>query len=101
MIRRSTMQKKVRLKSKMSDIDSPKLENNVFKRLAKPKVTIHGDLCCICIDYSAFKEKPVTCSQIMGQLSADRVSQSFSFSKVEIDFCEISGLNILNKEKES
>ncbi|GFW30779.1 hypothetical protein TNCV_4088991 [Trichonephila clavipes] len=29
----------------MSDIDSQKLQNSVFKRLAKPKVTIHGDLC--------------------------------------------------------
>ncbi|GFX97574.1 tigger transposable element-derived protein 1 [Trichonephila clavipes] len=28
----------------MSDIDSPKLQNSVFKRQAKPKVTIHGDL---------------------------------------------------------
>ncbi|PRD33760.1 UNVERIFIED_CONTAM: Splicing factor 3B subunit 2, partial [Trichonephila clavipes] len=45
MIRRSTMRKKVRPKSKMSDIDSPKLQNSVFKRLAKPKMTIHGDLC--------------------------------------------------------
>ncbi|GFS35310.1 hypothetical protein TNIN_237421 [Trichonephila inaurata madagascariensis] len=30
----------------MSDIDSPKLQNSVFKRLAKPEVTIHGDLWC-------------------------------------------------------
>ncbi|GFY62812.1 hypothetical protein TNIN_112802 [Trichonephila inaurata madagascariensis] len=28
----------------MSGIDSPKLQNSVFKRLAKPKVPIHGDL---------------------------------------------------------
>ncbi|GFS44192.1 hypothetical protein TNIN_8901 [Trichonephila inaurata madagascariensis] len=38
------MRKKVRLKSRMSDIDSPKLQNSVFKRLAKPKVPIQGDL---------------------------------------------------------
>ncbi|GFW09959.1 splicing factor 3B subunit 2 [Trichonephila clavipes] len=44
MIRQSTMQKKVRLRSKMSDIDSPKLQNSVFKRLSKPKVTIQGDV---------------------------------------------------------
>ncbi|GFU11415.1 uncharacterized protein TNCV_4041171 [Trichonephila clavipes] len=44
MRKRPTMQKKVRLKSRMSDIDSPKLQNSVFKRLAKWKVTIQGDL---------------------------------------------------------
>ncbi|GFY66503.1 uncharacterized protein TNIN_480441 [Trichonephila inaurata madagascariensis] len=43
-IQRPTMRKKVRLKSRMSDIDPPKLQNSVFKRLAKPKVPIHGDL---------------------------------------------------------
>ncbi|GFS39614.1 uncharacterized protein TNIN_450781 [Trichonephila inaurata madagascariensis] len=50
-----------------------------------------------------FKAKPVTCSQIMGQLPAKRISQSFPLSKVEIDFCGISGLDILiiYKEKES
>ncbi|GFY76799.1 uncharacterized protein TNIN_89671 [Trichonephila inaurata madagascariensis] len=37
-IQRPTVRKKVRLKSRMSDIDSPKLQNSVFKRLAKPKV---------------------------------------------------------------
>ncbi|GFY48835.1 splicing factor 3B subunit 2 [Trichonephila inaurata madagascariensis] len=45
-IQRPTVRKKVRLKSRMSDIDSPKLQNSVFKRLAKPEVTIHGDLWC-------------------------------------------------------
>ncbi|GFY40004.1 splicing factor 3B subunit 2 [Trichonephila inaurata madagascariensis] len=44
-IQEPTMRKKVRLKSRMSDIDSPKLQNSIFKRLAKPKVIIHGDLC--------------------------------------------------------
>ncbi|PRD26513.1 UNVERIFIED_CONTAM: Splicing factor 3B subunit 2 [Trichonephila clavipes] len=38
------MRKKVRLKSRMSDIDSTKIQKSVFKWLAKPKVTIHGDL---------------------------------------------------------
>ncbi|GFY11820.1 integrase catalytic domain-containing protein [Trichonephila clavipes] len=37
--------------------------------------------CIIC-----FKAKPVTCSQIMGQLPAERISQSFPFNKVGIDF---------------
>ncbi|GFV35265.1 splicing factor 3B subunit 2 [Trichonephila clavipes] len=90
MRRRPTMRKKVRLKSRMNDIDSPKLQNSVFKHLAKPKATIYGDLC-------VFKEKPVTCSQIMVQLPAERISE---WGRVEIDFCEISGLNILIKEKE-
>ncbi|GFY64397.1 uncharacterized protein TNIN_272951 [Trichonephila inaurata madagascariensis] len=44
MRRQPTMRKKVRLKSGMSDIESPKLQNSVFKQPAKPKVTIHGDL---------------------------------------------------------
>ncbi|GFY62187.1 splicing factor 3B subunit 2 [Trichonephila inaurata madagascariensis] len=44
MRRQPTMRKTVRLKSRMSYIDSPKLQNSVFKQLAKPKVTIHGDL---------------------------------------------------------
>ncbi|GFW90583.1 splicing factor 3B subunit 2 [Trichonephila clavipes] len=43
MRKRPTMRKKVRLKSRMNDIDSPELQNSVFRRLAKPKVTIHGD----------------------------------------------------------
>ncbi|GFX42089.1 splicing factor 3B subunit 2 [Trichonephila clavipes] len=43
--KRPTMRKKVRLMSRTSDIDSPKVQNSVFKRLAKPKVTIQGDLC--------------------------------------------------------
>ncbi|GFS58832.1 splicing factor 3B subunit 2 [Trichonephila inaurata madagascariensis] len=43
-IQRPTVRKKVRFKSRMSDIDSPKLQNSVFKRLAKPKVPIQGDL---------------------------------------------------------
>ncbi|GFY61684.1 splicing factor 3B subunit 2 [Trichonephila inaurata madagascariensis] len=43
-IQRSTVRKKVRFKSRMSDIDSPKLQNSVFKWLAKPKVPIQGDL---------------------------------------------------------
>ncbi|GFY47524.1 splicing factor 3B subunit 2 [Trichonephila inaurata madagascariensis] len=43
-IQRPTVRKKVRFKSRMSGIDSPKLQNSVFKRLAKPKVPIHGDL---------------------------------------------------------
>ncbi|GFV81392.1 splicing factor 3B subunit 2 [Trichonephila clavipes] len=45
MRRRPTMRKKVRLKTRISDINSPKLQNSVLKQLAKPKVTIHGDLC--------------------------------------------------------
>ncbi|GFY46598.1 hypothetical protein TNIN_191221, partial [Trichonephila inaurata madagascariensis] len=44
MRRRPTMRKTVILKSRMSYIDSPKLQNSVFKQLAKSKVTIHGDL---------------------------------------------------------
>ncbi|GFX24963.1 splicing factor 3B subunit 2 [Trichonephila clavipes] len=43
-MRRPTTRKKVRFKSRMSDIDSPKFQNSVFKWLAKPKVTINGDL---------------------------------------------------------
>ncbi|GFY72271.1 uncharacterized protein TNIN_390391 [Trichonephila inaurata madagascariensis] len=51
--------------------------------------------------YSVFKAKLFTCSQIMGQLPAERISQSFPLSKVELDFCGISGINILIKENES
>ncbi|GFY72272.1 uncharacterized protein TNIN_390401 [Trichonephila inaurata madagascariensis] len=43
-IQRPTMRKKVRLKSRMSDIESPELQNSVFKRLAKQKAPIPGDL---------------------------------------------------------
>ncbi|GFY57904.1 splicing factor 3B subunit 2 [Trichonephila inaurata madagascariensis] len=43
-IQRPTVRKKVRFKSRMSDIESPKLQNSVFKWLAKPKVPIQGDL---------------------------------------------------------
>ncbi|GFW85432.1 hypothetical protein TNCV_144771 [Trichonephila clavipes] len=39
------MKKGVRLKSRMSDIDSQKHQNGVFKCPGKPKVTIYGDLC--------------------------------------------------------
>ncbi|GFU65984.1 hypothetical protein TNCV_3458481 [Trichonephila clavipes] len=41
MRRRPTMRKKIRLKSRMSDIDSQKPKNSVFKRRA----TVYGDLC--------------------------------------------------------
>ncbi|GFS45440.1 splicing factor 3B subunit 2 [Trichonephila inaurata madagascariensis] len=43
-IQRPTVRKKVRFKFRMSDIDSPKFQNSVFKWLAKPKVPIQGDL---------------------------------------------------------
>ncbi|GFY72136.1 splicing factor 3B subunit 2 [Trichonephila inaurata madagascariensis] len=43
-IQRPTVRKKVRFKSRMSDIDSPKLQNSICKRLAKPKAPILGDL---------------------------------------------------------
>ncbi|GFY25261.1 uncharacterized protein TNCV_2483811 [Trichonephila clavipes] len=48
--------------------------------------------CIIC-----FKAKPVTCSQIMGQLPAERISQSFPFNKVGIDFCGHFWIKYLNQ----
>ncbi|GFX43552.1 integrase catalytic domain-containing protein [Trichonephila clavipes] len=50
--------------------------------------------CIIC-----FKAKPVTCSQIMGQLPAERISQSFPFNKVGIDFCGHFWIKYPNQRK--
>ncbi|GFY01348.1 integrase catalytic domain-containing protein [Trichonephila clavipes] len=50
--------------------------------------------CIIC-----FKAKPVACSQIMGQLPAERISQSFPFNKVGIDFCGHFWIKYPNQRK--
>ncbi|GFU61586.1 integrase catalytic domain-containing protein [Trichonephila clavipes] len=59
---------------------------NMFRKLVNN--------CIIC-----FKAKPVTCSQIMGQLPAERISQSFPFNKVGIDFCGHFWIKYPNQRK--
>lgn len=50
--------------------------------------------CIIC-----FKAKPVTCSQIMGQLPTERISQSFPFYNVGLDFCGHFWIKYPNQRK--
>ncbi|XP_055952313.1 uncharacterized protein LOC129988184 isoform X1 [Argiope bruennichi] len=50
--------------------------------------------CTIC-----FKAKPVTCSQIMGQLPTERISQNFPFNKVGVDFCGHFWIKYPNQRK--
>nr|XP_042912917.1 uncharacterized protein LOC110282134 [Parasteatoda tepidariorum] len=50
-----------------------------------------------CVD--CFKANPVTCSQIMGQLPTERVSQSFPFNYVGLDFCGHFWIKYPNQRK--